>query len=67
VTWGPKVGRTDAERNCVSNIRAEGLGYKEAARLIAFYMNGARRLQASGVVLKETMVAPVADLLEEGV
>jgi ethanolamine ammonia-lyase small subunit len=54
LTWEPRVGRTDAERNCISNIRREGLGYEEAARRIVFYMNGARRLGASGVALKET-------------
>jgi ethanolamine ammonia-lyase small subunit len=53
VTWEPRVGRTDAERNCVSNIRLEGLGYVEAAERILFYMEGARRLGASGVGLKE--------------
>jgi ethanolamine ammonia-lyase small subunit len=53
VTWEPQVGRTDAERNCVSNIRVEGLGYAEAAERIVFYLNGAKRLGASGVGLKE--------------
>src|SRR5258706_15181894 len=34
LTFAPRVGRTDAERNCVSNIRPEGLGYAAAARPI---------------------------------
>jgi ethanolamine ammonia-lyase small subunit len=34
LTYAPRVGRTDAERNCVSNIRPEGLGYEAAARRI---------------------------------
>jgi len=53
LTWEPRIGRTDAERNCISNVRLEGLGYVEAARRILFYMEGARRSGASGVVLKE--------------
>ena len=32
VTWDPRPGRTDAERNCISNIRAEGLMYGPAAQ-----------------------------------
>jgi ethanolamine ammonia-lyase small subunit len=53
VTWAPRIGRSDAERNCVSNIRPEGLGYDLAARKIAAYLNEARRLQLTGVALKE--------------
>jgi len=53
ITWEPKPGRTDAERNCVSNIRAEGLGYKDAARRVLYYMNEARQLGTTGVMLKE--------------
>lgn len=34
ITWSPKLGRTDAERNCVSNVRAEGLDYATAASRI---------------------------------
>ena len=31
ITWRPRPGRTDAERNCISNIRTEGLSYAQAA------------------------------------
>ena len=54
LTWEPRVGRTDAERNCISNVRLEGLGYAEAARRVVSYMEGARLLGMSGVALKES-------------
>jgi ethanolamine ammonia-lyase small subunit len=53
ITWAPRVERTDAERNCISNIRPEGLGYAQAAQRIAGYLNEARRRQLTGVALKE--------------
>jgi ethanolamine ammonia-lyase small subunit len=53
ITWAPKVGRSDAERNCVSNIRLEGLSYSLAAGKIAGYLAQARKLQLTGVALKE--------------
>jgi ethanolamine ammonia-lyase small subunit len=53
ITWQPRSGRTDAERNCVSNIRAEGLSYAAAAHKLLFLMNESRRLKLSGVQLKE--------------
>jgi ethanolamine ammonia-lyase small subunit len=58
LTWQPRPGRTDAERNCISNIRLEGLGYNEAARRISFYMNAARKLQSTGFALKEPSPEP---------
>jgi ethanolamine ammonia-lyase small subunit len=53
LTWQPRSGRTDAERNCISNIRAEGLSYEIAAHKLLFLMNESRRLKLSGVGLKE--------------
>ena len=53
LTWQPRPGRTDAERNCISNIRAEGLSYETAAHKLLFLMNESRRLKLSGVRLKE--------------
>jgi ethanolamine ammonia-lyase small subunit len=43
----------DSQRNCVSNIRPEGLAYAEAARKIAWLLAEARRIGATGVVLKD--------------
>jgi ethanolamine ammonia-lyase small subunit len=53
LTWQPRRGRTDAERNCVSNIRTEGLSYEAAAHKLQFLMNESRRLKLSGVRLRE--------------
>jgi len=53
LTFAPRVGRTDAERNCLSNIRPEGLGYDEAARALVRLMRRARQLRLTGVGLKD--------------
>jgi ethanolamine ammonia-lyase small subunit len=52
ITWSPRAGRSDAERNCISNIRPEGLSYREAAALLHFYLTESRRLGQSGTLLK---------------
>jgi ethanolamine ammonia-lyase small subunit len=53
LTWDPRPGRTDAERNCISNVRPEGLPYDVAAHRLAWMMAEARRRRLSGVALKE--------------
>lgn len=53
LTWDPRPGRTDAERNCISNIRADGLGYEAAAERIFALMAESMRRKLSGVSLKE--------------
>jgi ethanolamine ammonia-lyase small subunit len=54
LTWDPQPGRTtDAERNCISNVRPAGLPYTLAAHKLLFLMRESRRLQLSGVGLKE--------------
>jgi ethanolamine ammonia-lyase small subunit len=53
ITWEPKPGRTDAERNCISNIRAEGLSYTQAADQLLFYLTEARHRKLTGVALKD--------------
>jgi ethanolamine ammonia-lyase small subunit len=53
ITWEPHPGRTDAERNCISNIRGQGLSYAQAASQLGYYLTQARRLQLTGIALKE--------------
>lgn len=53
LTWEPRRGRTNAERNCISNVRLEGIGYELAAAKLHFLMNAARVKRLSGVDLKE--------------
>jgi ethanolamine ammonia-lyase small subunit len=53
LTFDPRPGRTDAERNCVSNIRPAGLAPAAAAQKIAALLLASRRLQLSGIALKE--------------
>jgi ethanolamine ammonia-lyase small subunit len=53
ITLGPRAGRSDAERNCVSNIRPAGLGYDDAAFRIAWLVRAALQLGATGVALKD--------------
>ncbi len=53
ITWAPRPGRTDAERNCISNIRAQGLSYSQAAGQLVYYLTQARARQLTGVALKE--------------
>jgi ethanolamine ammonia-lyase small subunit len=52
-THQPRIGCTDADRNCISNIRPDGLSYQEAARRLVYLMRGARRLGCSGIKLKD--------------
>jgi ethanolamine ammonia-lyase small subunit len=53
LTWDPRPGRTDAERNCISNVRTEGISYQAAAHKLHFLMREARLRKLSGVGLKE--------------
>ncbi len=53
LTWSPKPGRTEAERNCLSNIRPEGLSYDLAAHKLIYLMTEARHRKLTGIHLKE--------------
>jgi len=53
LTFAPKPGLTDAERNCVSNIHGSGLGYDEAAVRIAWLIREGLARKVTGVALKD--------------
>ena len=57
LTLAPRRGRTDAERNCISNIRPGGLDAAEAAAKLLWLTGAARRLGATGVALKDEQPA----------
>jgi ethanolamine ammonia-lyase small subunit len=50
LTWNPKVGRTDAERNCISNIRTEGLSYGAGATLMDLLIRESIKKKLTGVM-----------------
>jgi ethanolamine ammonia-lyase small subunit len=59
LTWAPRPGRTDAERNCISNIRPGGLGFEEAAGTLAWLVHEMRARRLSGVALKDDRPAAI--------
>lgn len=65
LTHDPRPGRTDAERNCISNVRPAGLAIDEAARRLAWLVDEALRRGMTGVALKDesgvTLIEPDAE------
>ena len=53
LTFAPQPGRTDAERNCVSNIHQAGLSHDEAAFKIAWLIREGLARELTGVALKD--------------
>src|SRR4051794_40258465 len=53
LTIAPRLGLTDADRNCVSNIHRAGLSYDEAAFKIAWLVREALARGATGIALKD--------------
>lgn len=53
LTWAPQPGRHDAERNCISNVRPEGLSYRDAAARLLYLLEQARSRRLTGVRLKD--------------
>ena len=64
LTWMPRLGLTDASRNCISNVRPAGLGLDEAAFRLSYLLTQARQRQLSGVALKDDTGGPALMTLE---
>lgn len=57
LTFGPRTGRNDAERNCISNLRPDGLSLDEGAAQIAALVRAALAAGCSGIPLRFDPVA----------
>lgn len=66
LTYAPQVGRTDAERNCISNIHGAGLSYAAAQQTLLYLMTEARRRKLTGVDLKDDRSEADAGAVLEG-
>ena len=66
LTWRPSAATTDAERNCISNIRPNGIGYADAAHKLAHLLRAMRARQVSGVQLKDDSDRPQLGVTIEG-
>lgn len=53
LTYQPRVGCMDSQRNCISNVRPEGLPYALAAHKLDYLVRATLRLRLSGVALKD--------------
>ena len=53
LTFAPRVGRMDSERNCISNVRPAGLPCALAAQRLDYLARESLRLRLSGVALKD--------------
>ena len=53
MTLAPRIGMTDESRNCISNVRVEGLSYELAAHKLLYLMTEAKKRGLSGVMLKD--------------
>jgi ethanolamine ammonia-lyase small subunit len=61
LTWAPRVGRQDSERNCISNIRPQGLAYAQGAHTLVWLCREAFRFKHTGIALKDC-----SDLVDVG-
>jgi ethanolamine ammonia-lyase small subunit len=66
LTWQPRRGRTDAERNCISNIRPEGFPPAASADKLLWLIGAMRRLRLTGIGLKDEQVPVLPDSAREG-
>ena len=58
ISWRPGTHTTDADRNCISNIRPDGIGYADAAHKLAHLLRAIRTRQVSGVSIKDDSARP---------
>lgn len=65
LSWSPRVGLSDAQRNCISNVRPAGLSIEAAADKLYYLLQRARELKLTGVHLKDDSVPAGSQLQSE--
>ena len=66
-TYQAKSGiSTDADRNCISNIHGNGLGYGQALKKLLFLINASEKLGLSGVNLKDETTDTALENQQQG-
>ena len=65
LTYAPRIGRTDAERNCISNIHGRGLSHEAAARKLDWLVSAALARGVSGIALKDDSGALPSDAVRQ--
>jgi ethanolamine ammonia-lyase small subunit len=65
LVYGPRPGNTDANRNCVSNVRPEGLPCEVAGQTLHYLLTESRRRRLSGVALKDERTIQIATPVRE--
>lgn len=60
ITWAPRPGTTDAQRNCISNVRPAGLSVDAAAAKLHHLLTQSRALQLTGIGLKDETDDPAS-------
>ncbi|GAB4474296.1 MAG: ethanolamine ammonia-lyase subunit EutC [Thermoflexibacter sp.] len=65
LTFQPSIGTTDERRNCISNIRPEGLAYPLAQAKLIYLLEIMKNKQLSGVALKDEEDLPTSDFIKE--
>lgn len=67
LTWKPKVGLTDESRNCISNVRPQGLVYQEAVNKIFYLLSEAHQRKLTGIDLKDRSQEISTSLLKNSI
>jgi ethanolamine ammonia-lyase small subunit len=65
LTFQPSIGTTDERRNCISNIRPEGLAYPLAKAKLIYLLEMMKSKQLSGVALKDEEDLPTSDFIKK--
>ena len=59
ITYNAKIGTTDESRNCISNIRPDGLDFVRAKAKLMYLLEEAVSKKLTGVMLKDRMIESI--------